>query len=92
MSRDNKQFQINEDVNLIFTSDNKAYQLRLCLSGGLLFLKQLEERKEHDERIIFLDDSKHYTGENVSVEMTKEVTKEVTENKEKPKRKRKKKK
>ena len=88
MSRDNKQFQINEDVNLIFTSDNKVYQLRLCLSGGLLFLKRLEEGKEHDERIIFLDDSKHYTGESVSVE----VTKEVTENKEKPKRKRKKKK
>ena len=50
-----QQFKINEDVNLVFESKGKLYQLRLMISSGLMFLKQLEENKEHVERIIFID-------------------------------------
>ena len=80
-----QQFEIKDNVTLIFQSEGKAYQLRLCLTGGLLFLQQLEENKKHDDRIIFLDDNKHYEGERKTVEAS---TEEV---KPKPKRKRNKK-
>ena len=81
-----QQFQINEDVTLIFQSEGKAYQLRLCLTGGLLFLQQLEEGKEHADRVIFLDENNHYEGERVVVEKPVEASTEA-----KPKKKRKKK-
>ena len=84
--KQDKQFQINEDVTLVFQSQGKAYQLRLCLTGGLLFLQQLEENKKHKDRIIFLDENKHYEGESVVEEKPVEAITEA-----KPKKKRKKK-
>ena len=84
--KQDKQFQINEDVTLVFQSEGKAYQLRLCLAGGLLFLQQLEENKKHKDRIIFLDENKHYEGERVVEEKPVEAVTEA-----KPKKKRKKK-
>ena len=84
--KQDKQFQINEDVTLVFQSEGKAYQLRLCLTGGLLFLQQLEENKKHKDRVIFLDENKHYEGESEVEEKPVEVSTEV-----KPKKKRKKK-
>lgn len=85
MTQKSQQFEIKDNVNLVFQSNGKLYQLRLVLTGGLLFLSELEKDKENEERIIFLDDSKHYEGERV--EPPVEVITEV-----KPKRKRKKKK
>lgn len=54
--KQDKQFQINEDVTLVFQSLGKLYQLRLLISSGLMFLKQLEEGKENTERIIFVNE------------------------------------
>ena len=85
MTQKPQQFEIKDNVNLVFQSNGKLYQLRLVLTGGLLFLSELEKGKENEERIIFLDDSKHYEGEQVEAPV--EVITEV-----KPKRKRKKKK
>ena len=81
-----QQFEIKDNVTLVFQSEGKAYQLRLCLAGGLLFLQQLEENKKHKDRIIFLDENKHYEGESVVAEKPVEVSTEA-----KPKKKRKKK-
>ena len=81
-----QQFEIKDNVTLIFQSEGKAYQLRLCLTGGLLFLQQLEEGKKHEDRIIFLDKNKHYEGESVVVE---KPIKASTESKSKRKRKKK---
>lgn len=54
--KQDKQFQINEDVTFVFQSLGKLYQLRLVITDGLIFLKQLEENKEHTERVIFVDE------------------------------------
>ena len=82
-----KQFEIKDNVNLVFQSNGKLYQLRLVLTGGLLFLSELEKDKQNAERIIFLDDSTHYEGEQV------EEPEKLPEKVEvKPKKKRKKKK
>ena len=81
-----QQFEIKDNVTLIFQSEGKAYQLKLCLTGGLLFLQQLEENKKHEDRIIFLDENKHYEGESIVVEKPVEAS---TESKSKRKRKKK---
>ena len=54
--RQQQQFEIKDNVNLIFQSLGKLYQLRLVITDGLIFLKQLEENKEHTERVIFVDE------------------------------------
>ena len=88
MTQKPQQFEIKDNVNLVFQSNGKLYQLRLVLTGGLLFLSELEKDKQNEERIIFLDESSHYTGEPVEAPM--EAITEIKE--DKPKRKRKKKK
>ena len=88
MTQKVNQFEIKDNVNLVFQSNGKLYQLRLVLTGGLLFLSELEKDKQNEERIIFLDESSHYEGEPVEA-----PTEAITEIKEdKPKRKTKKKK
>ena len=78
-----QQFEIKDDVNLIFQSNGKLYQLRLVITGGLLFLSELEKNKQNEERVIFLDESSHYEGEQEA------PIKAITETKKvKPKRKR----
>ena len=51
-----QQFEIKDNVTLVFQSLGKLYQLRLLISSGLMFLKQLEEGKENTERVIFVDE------------------------------------
>ena len=78
MTKQVNQFEIKEDVNLIFQSKGKLYQMRLLISTGLIFLSELEKDKKNEERIIFIDKGYEYTGERVVP--TEKV--ESTENKE----------
>jgi hypothetical protein len=82
-------FNVQSDITLVFESNGKNYQMRLIISSGLIMLSEVGSKE--DERIIFIDDSSHYTGEEVTTEVTEEVSL-VEEEKPKKKRKRSKKK
>ena len=62
-----QEFEIKDNVNLVFQSKGKLYQMRLLISNGLIFLKQLEEGKKHKERIIFIENPKPYKGEQKGI-------------------------
>ena len=78
-------FNVQSDITLVFESNGKNYQMRLIISSGLIMLSEVGSKE--DERIIFIDDSSHYTGEEVTEEVSL-----VEEEKPKKKRKRSKKK
>ena len=78
--RQQQQFEIKDNVNLIFQSKGKLYQLRLIITDGLIFLKQLEENKEHTERVIFIDEK---TKEHVMKPKKKRKKKNLATNNEK---------
>lgn len=80
-------FNVQSDITLVFESVGKKYEMRLIISSGLIMLKG---EKDEEERIIFIDDSSHYTGEPVKAEVVEEE--KPVEVAEKPKRKRKSKK
>ena len=82
-------FNVQSDITLVFESNGKNYQMRLIISSGLIMLSEVGSKE--DERIIFIDNSSHYTGEEVTEGVTEEVSL-VEEEKPKKKRKRNKKK
>ena len=71
--KEKQQFEIKDDVDLVFQSNEKLYKLRLVISSGLMFLSQLEKDKISPERIIFIDNTSHYSGEEKPVEEHTEV-------------------
>lgn len=61
-------FNVQSDITLMFESNGKNYQMRLVISSGLIMLSEVGSKE--DERIIFIDDSSHYTGEGVTTEVS----------------------
>lgn len=55
------QFNVQSDITLVFESNGKNYKMRLLISSGLIMLSEVGKE---DERIIFINNNSHYTGED----------------------------
>ena len=52
------QFNVQDDVILVFQSRNKNYRLKLLIGTGLMILDELEGKKVVNNRIFFIDDTR----------------------------------
>lgn len=52
------QFNVQDDVILVFKSRNKNYKLKLLIGTGLMILDELEGKKVVNNRIFFIDDTR----------------------------------
>ena len=52
------QFNVQDDVILVFQSKNKNYRLKLLIGTGLMILDELEGKKVVNNRIFFIDDTR----------------------------------
>lgn len=51
------QFNVQDDVILVFQSRNKNYRLKLLIGTGLMILDELEGKKVVNNRVFFIDDT-----------------------------------
>lgn len=52
------QFNVQDDVILVFQSKNKNYRLKLLIGTGLMILDELEGKKVVNNRVFFIDDTR----------------------------------
>ena len=52
------QFNVQDDVILVFQSRNKNYRLKLLIGTGLMILDELEGKKVVNNRVFFIDDTR----------------------------------
>lgn len=52
------QFNVQDDVTLVFQSRNKNYKMELLINTGLIILDEIEGKKEVNKRIFFIDDTR----------------------------------
>lgn len=52
------QFNVQDDVILVFQSKNKNYRLKLLIETGLMILDELEGKKVVNNRVFFIDDTR----------------------------------
>lgn len=52
------QFNVQDDVILVFQRKNKNYRLKLLIRTGLMILDELEGKKVVNNRIFFIDDTR----------------------------------
>lgn len=52
------QFNVQDDVVLVFQSRNKNYRLKLLIGTGLMMLDELEGKKVVNNRVFFIDDTR----------------------------------
>ncbi len=52
------QFNVQDDVILVFQSKNKNYRLKLLIGTGLMILDELEGKKVINNRVFFIDDTR----------------------------------
>lgn len=52
------QFNVQDDVVLVFQSRNKNYRLKLLIGTGLMILDELEGKKVINNRVFFIDDTR----------------------------------
>ena len=51
------QFNVQDDVTLVFQSNNKSYKMKLLIGTGLIILNEIESKKEVNKRVFFIDDT-----------------------------------
>ena len=51
------QFNVQDDVTLVFQSNNKNYRMKLLINTGLIILNEVKGKKEVNKRIFFIDDT-----------------------------------
>ena len=51
------QFNVQDDVTLVFQSRNKNYRMKLLISTGLIILDEIEGKREVNKRVFFIDDT-----------------------------------
>ena len=89
MAKQEQQFEIKDNVNLVFQSMGKLYQLRLRIDSGLMFLSELKQGEKEKERVIFIsEEGDKYTGE--PLKENEEVREVKQEQQKKPKKRNKK--
>ena len=52
------QFNVQDDVILVFQSKNKNYRLKLLIGTGLMILDEVEGKKVVNNRVFFIDDTR----------------------------------
>lgn len=82
------QFNVQDDITLVFQSRNKNYRMKLLINTGLIILNEIKGKKEVNKRVFFIDDT-NIPIEEENAENDHTDTSE-TENKEQPKKKEKK--
>lgn len=51
------QFNVQDDVTLVFQSNNKNYRMKLLIGTGLIILNEIKGKKEVNKRVFFIDDT-----------------------------------
>ena len=51
------QFNVQDDVTLVFQSNNKNYRMKLLINTGLIILNEIKGKKEVNKRVFFIDDT-----------------------------------